>query len=316
MSPAPTSGKICIVCGQDCSHKPRSKDRQGRYTCDDCSTRRKADSARNHAAPAPAAADEIIPFLEEDSAPSRSAAGSPCPHCARPMMADAIICMGCGFNRSTGRNVTTAMEEAEGGAPTRPRKPRPNDVVAPLKCKKCGYDLSGLKSLTCPECGTLNHLRTVKRERELAESKRQARKAWIAPVIMFVVGLSISTGIVALAGGGPAVLAHLVSFGLTLVIAGVVYFVCSLLWIGFDEPLPMTALRLMGVVALGDIGFTLVDLSPFRPFYIWIIPTIIYCAILAQVMEVDYEDAVIVAVATGVLKVFAVLYIMHLLGML
>jgi hypothetical protein len=33
-------------------------------------------------------------------------------------------------------------------------------------------------------------------------------------------------------------------------------------------------------------------------------------------MEVDYEDAVIVAVATGVLKVFAVLYIMHLLGML
>lgn len=315
MSPAPTSGKICIVCGQDCSHKPRSKDKQGRYTCDDCSTRRRAEPPRDHAAPAPAD-DDIIPFVEEDSAPSRPAAGSPCPNCARPMMADSIICMGCGFNRSTGRNVTTAMEVAEGGAPAKPRKPRADDAVAPPKCKKCGYELRGLKSLTCPECGTLNHLRTAKRERELAESKRQARKAWIAPVIMTVVGLSISTGIVALAGGGPEVLAHLMSFGLTLVIAGVVYFVCSLLWIGFDEPLPMTALRLMGVVALGDIGFTLVGLSPFRPIYIWIIPTIIYCAILAQVMEVDYEDAVIVAVATGVLKVFAVLYIMHLLGML
>ena len=160
------------------------------------------------------------------------------------------------------------------------------------------------------------HEQSERRERELAESKRQARKAWISPVIMTIVGLSISTGIVALAGGGPEVLAHLMNFGLTLVIAGVVYFVCSLLWIGFDEPLPMTALRLMGAVALGDIAFTLVGLSPFRPIYIWIIPTIIYCVILAQVMEVDYEDAVIVAVVTGVLKVFAVLYLMHLMGML
>lgn len=315
MTQAPASGKICIVCGQDCSHKPRSKDKQGRYTCDDCAMRRKAEPGRNHAAPAPAD-DEIIPFLEEEATPAQPAAGSPCPNCARPMMADSIICMGCGFNRSTSRNVTTAVEEAEGGAPARPRKPRPNDVVAPLKCKECGYELRGLKSLTCPECGTLNRLRTVRRERELAESKRQARKAWSSPIIMAVVGVSISTGVVALAGGGPAVLEHLISFGLTLVIAGVVYFVCSLLWIGFDEPLPMTALRLTGAVALGDIGFTLVSLSPFRPFYIWIIPTIIYCVILAQVMEVDYEDAVIVAVVTGVLKVVAVLYIMHLMGML
>lgn len=317
MSQAPAPSKICMVCKQDCSHRPRSKDKQGRYTCDECTERRGAPvRSPAGAASSPPADDDIIPFLEEESAPARPAAGGPCPNCARPMMAESIICMGCGFNRTTGRNVTTAMEELEGGAPSKPRKPKASEPIEPLKCKKCGYELRGLNSLTCPECGTVNQLRTAKRERELAESKRQARKAWISPVIMTIVGLSVSSGIVAMASGGPEVVGHLISFAMTLVIAGVVYFVCSLLWIGFDEPLPMTALRLMGAVALGNIGFTLIGLLPYKPMLIWVIPTIIYCLILAHVMEVDYEDAVIVAVVTGVLKLFAALYLMHLLGII
>lgn len=324
MSQASTPAKICVLCMQDCSNKPRSKDKQGRYTCEECAAKRKTaggpvavGAAAVGASKPPAAVpadDEVIPFLEEESVASKPVAVA-CPNCARPLSGDAVICMGCGFNRQTGRNVTTAMEEAEGGAPAK-RKARKPDVLTPLKCKQCGYDMQGLKSLTCPECGTENRLRSAKRERELAESKRIARKAWISPVIMTAVGLGITCSIVAAAEGGPAVVGHLMNFGISLVIGFIVYFVCSLMWIGFDEPIPMTALRLMGAIALGNIGFTLVGLSPIRPMLLWAAPTIVYFLILSHVMEIDYEDAVIVAIITSVIKVFAIAYIMYSLGML
>ncbi len=36
MSEPAASGKICVVCGQDCAGKPRVKDPQGRYSCKSC----------------------------------------------------------------------------------------------------------------------------------------------------------------------------------------------------------------------------------------------------------------------------------------
>ncbi|MBM4108650.1 MAG: hypothetical protein FJ255_07530 [Phycisphaerae bacterium] len=36
----PIQAKICSRCGEDCSNKPRQKDRQGRYVCADCASTR------------------------------------------------------------------------------------------------------------------------------------------------------------------------------------------------------------------------------------------------------------------------------------
>ncbi|MDZ4756204.1 MAG: hypothetical protein SGJ11_17140 [Phycisphaerae bacterium] len=91
----------------------------------------------------------------------------------------------------------------------------------------------------------------------------------------------------------------------------VVYLLCSFAWIGFDEPLPMTALRLAGVYALANIGYMLLYIfgtmtMGFLTIGIWAVPTMIYIGLLAQIMEVDFEDALIVAIITTVVKIFAV----------
>lgn len=316
--------KICISCGQDCSRKPRSKDKQGRYTCDECSTRPKAAGAlptpNGHATDSPMpivaapADDGTIPFLDEESVASKPTVIA-CPNCARPLASDAMICMGCGFNRATGRNVTTAMgdDDAAGSGGKGTGKKKAKGKGPPRKCSSCGHDLSGLKSLTCPECGKVNP-RPNRRDYDREEARRVVRNAWVQPIIMTAVGLTVSTLIVVAARGEADALAHLILFGASLIIGLAVYIVCSFLWIGFDEPLPMTALRLMGVYALADIGYTLVGLVPMSGFGVmglgmWIAPTVVYFLLLAQIMELDIEDAVIVAVATSILKIYTFMFI-------
>ncbi len=316
MSGAAASAKVCIICKQDCSRKPRSKDKQGRYTCDECAASAKAARVTAPAEPSAVAADDdgAIPFLEEESATSRPAMVG-CPNCARPLASDAVICMGCGFNRATGRNVTTAM--GEGAAPGEPSAGRGRGgragKAAGRKCKSCGYDLRGLSTAKCPECGTVN-VKPTRQERDREDAARVRRNAWLHPIIMIVVGLTVISIMVGAAHGSAAVAGQLVAFGISVVLGLLVYLFCSVLWIGFDEPIPLTALRLTGVYALADIGYTAIGLLPiqvgiFMGFGFWTAATVIYVLLLSHIMELDLVDAIIVAIVTTVAKVIIVGFI-------
>lgn len=106
MSAPESPAKICVVCGEDCSQRQRVRDAQGKYTCKDCVEKR--------AAAKPAAAAPRTAPAEVDAA----MAGfdfEPCPGCGAPLAGKANICMSCGYNKTTGKQIKTKVVAAPKG---------------------------------------------------------------------------------------------------------------------------------------------------------------------------------------------------------
>ena len=112
--------KICVICRDDCSDRPRTKDSKGRYYCKPCYERalkryqeKKAAAARRQRQqPAPEVRADLI-GLEDDVAaadqPTQAPApGAVCPSCDRPLPSDSKICVECGINVETGRSIVTS----------------------------------------------------------------------------------------------------------------------------------------------------------------------------------------------------------------
>jgi type IV secretory pathway VirB3-like protein len=125
MSADPTTAtKLCTVCGIDCAGKPRIKDQQGRYICKECFDKAK-QTRQTQKSPPPAAgaptATVAVPadgdnsfLLAMGSKESTGTAGTkPCPECGRAMPTNAIICVGCGFNTSTGKRLSVKVLKAK-----------------------------------------------------------------------------------------------------------------------------------------------------------------------------------------------------------
>ncbi len=122
--------KICLVCGEDVSNKPRTKDAQGRYVCKACveakrasapasaaSTKSAGESAprpKTAAKPAQVASsggeDAILAALVDDATKDL---GDPCPQCGVAMKKGAAICTRCGFNPEIGKTLRTRVMAAE-----------------------------------------------------------------------------------------------------------------------------------------------------------------------------------------------------------
>ena len=118
--------KLCARCKADVSGKPRMKDPQGRYFCEDCVKALKAKQSRDSKpAPAPKATGDVMADLVEGAIGHM---GEPCEVCQAPMEANAIICTRCGHNRQTGRDVKTRVlaapkEKKQKSALARPSEP-------------------------------------------------------------------------------------------------------------------------------------------------------------------------------------------------
>ncbi len=101
--------KICIVCGEDCSSKPRTKDARGRYYCTPC-YQRAAKPRKSSTASVGAGASGLLPPESsddldwlKDALPAGSGGGGlPCPGCGAPLDSGAVLCMSCGYNMQTG----------------------------------------------------------------------------------------------------------------------------------------------------------------------------------------------------------------------
>jgi hypothetical protein len=117
--------KTCRICGQDCSDRPRTKDRKGRYYCRECyeETRKslmaraavpgsearpieRADSPTANPVEVEPDGDEAAEsewvVLEPDS-PAVHTEASLCPSCGGIVPANSAICARCGHNKRTGQ---------------------------------------------------------------------------------------------------------------------------------------------------------------------------------------------------------------------
>lgn len=125
-NPPASPAKSCSICGIDVTGKPRAKDAQGRYLCQDClaKARQTKDVQKNPPAPAPQnpGAKPQTPPPDNDNSfllglgAKNSVAESgtkPCPECGRALASDAVICVGCGYNFERGKRMQVKVVKAK-----------------------------------------------------------------------------------------------------------------------------------------------------------------------------------------------------------
>ena len=143
----PPPAKSCVICGEDCTHRPHKWDERGRFYCKSC-----FEQARKHlklektfqpppekSIPgnplkvSPRVADGRATKATEVMAGTVRTAPTPppvvasiaqaskCPACGRTIAAGASICMSCGYDTQTGHHVDVRTARANAPLPPRDR---------------------------------------------------------------------------------------------------------------------------------------------------------------------------------------------------
>jgi hypothetical protein len=199
-----------------------------------------------------------------------------CASCSKVVNADVYVCPYCNY-------------DARFGPPAKLKTPLHT-------CRNCGYDLAGLPEPVCPECGTRNPRRSSRAHEYEEDSREVAKWAYLRPAIMLGTGLVGITLFGLLAQGNPLYAAYaLIQYAVEVPIVLGVYIACCALWIGFDMPLRLIALRLAGIFAVVDLVGDIVGLFPVA-IVSWSITGILYIWMLSQELELEYQDALIIAV--------------------
>jgi hypothetical protein len=289
--------KICATCNKDVSKSPRSKDRNGVYYCIPCTESTEAAVARKQQAavrvPAARQATPPPPIEETfDLAPVQAAAPPPtrpCPSCQNIILADVAECPYCGHdeNRKTKGKAEKGRSE--------------------VKCSKCGYVLKGLRSFRCPECGTVNA--PASKADLLKEDSRQIAKwAYLRPVIMFALGMLGIIVFNVVSGHTEKLPFYFIKYLVGVPVGLLVYFICCLVWVGFDMPLHLIALRIAGIYAVVDLVALFLELLPsarISVFFIgpWSLYALIYVFLMKSELDLELSDAAIISALTGFAKI-------------
>lgn len=209
-----------------------------------------------------------------------------CAACGRIMAKSSVICVSCGHNRETGRNVGTGRLAGAGKA-----------------CSKCGYDMTGAPTVRCPECGTVN-TKKGRRDHDREYSKQIARAAYIRPLMQVAIALPIAFLLACHQGGLATGVVYLFQFGVSLPVGTIAFFLVCLMLTGFDEPLHVAGLKLAGIFAIADVVSLVFNYIP-MPWIHWAVPLAIYVGMLMEEFDLEMMEAGVLAVLTFIFKMGA-----------
>ncbi len=259
--------KVCVVCKQDVSKKPRVKDPQGRYLCEACY----AETEAKQRAPS------ALKAVSKPAQPSPSASGTaPSKPSSKPAPTDDGVfdsieqldggdagefMLPEGYDPSLALAAATAKPEPAVRVPppqTKGGKGKKGGPAAEFLCRHCGYNMAGALTMRCPECGKMN---MSPKNDALIDTEREVRRnTYLRPVVLTAIGLIGS--LIALIAGGVGVEAYVVVFGfwlLSVPVGLLTFWICSLIFLEYDAPFHITAMRLSGIYAcvgiLDAIGY-------------------------------------------------------------
>lgn len=159
-----------------------------------------------------------------------------------------------------------------------------------LTCPNCKYDLRGSSFDRCPECGMQISQSVISRAEH-----NLFREVYLEPLIYLVGGLAFMGLISYFAGGVPYVIGMSILFGASAVAGWIIFFALSIFWIGFDQPIHVTMVRLAGAYATAFAVFSVMSLIPIFCFAI-IIPGFVLVGLLMHLLEIDRLEAVLTAI--------------------
>lgn len=307
--------KICGICHQDCSDRPRVKDQRGRYFCKAC-----AAAHAGRAAPAPAPASQPVaqadtqpdehPYALDDADPGSSPLpielldhverSTPCPACMHSMPPGAKVCVACGYHVEKGIQSSTQIEKTK---TKRGRK---------YQCRECGYDLRGLRSGVCPECGT--RIKLTKEEERERIARDVLKEEWRKPGIYFAVGAGGLALFHTILGQPEALVGYAILLAAQILVGYAVLWLCFSFLGDIGTPL-LNLVRLASIYVVVDLIGVFVGFIP-----IFIIPFVIkllaYIGLFSDAFDTDWQDAFLVIFLTWLAKValllIAVFYIPQL----
>lgn len=310
--------KNCVMCGVDCSTKPRVKDPHGRYYCQPCfdsanaknvKTRAATDSGdepfrlddpafEDNAPPAGQAHEDIIPLAPVEV---RSGTPAPCQKCGSSWMPGAMACVVCGT--APGEKKKPAGGPKPGAAKAKPGKPVP--------CAKCGYDLRGLRSFHCPECGHKNPA-SIKPSTLSDTSREVARQAYTKPLIWMAVGLVVTTFVDLGRGEYVSLAVSAVMFPITVILAYATLWVLCAVWLGMTSSALLMLVQvaaihgiIMGVASVMDLTFT-------PGIFKLVLYGVIYVYLLTEWMDMDSMDARMAAAGVYITQCVCVVLLLML----
>lgn len=225
---------------------------------------------------------DIIP-LADDQAPD-PAPGHPreCPQCGIILRRASVICTACGFHTGTGAPLAAGQPAAPGS-----------------QCRGCGYDMTGLPNVRCPECGEVNFGSAAHKSGPSVDAAL-TRREYMTPAVMLAIGLAVAT--TAALPGEPLrdVARYLASYGAAVPIILVLYIAAGLLWIGIDAPIRLTALQLAAAVAVGDAAWSLGLLVLPVASLAYGLMAFAWFWVLSDVLDLDVQDAALMTlILTG-----------------
>lgn len=216
-----------------------------------------------------------------------------------------VVCVNCGFDRRKGFQKGTGIgaSKRKGGE---------------LLCPECGYDMKGLATNTCPECGekvSPERMRIARRERE---QKSMYVWLYLTPILLTLGG----TGLAVWQSDamGMPIEAYFLVFAVEVVLAMMIYVGCGVTWIGFAVPIPVAALQLIGCLSFMEgARWTARNMLKGLPSVIYLniaiygFIMILTAGLMAKVMDMDMEDAAMVCTLIS-LVAFFVLPVMAVMG--
>ncbi|MFM9956742.1 MAG: hypothetical protein ACKVZJ_01590 [Phycisphaerales bacterium] len=84
------------------------------------------------------------------------------------------------------------------------------------------------------------------------------------------------------------------------------FMLCSMMWIGFDQPLGITALRLAAIYAIVDavlVGFELIPGFASLTFLSWLLALGLFITLMTNWLELETKDAIAVAFVSQFIRV-------------
>ncbi|MEM8757331.1 MAG: hypothetical protein AAGF47_06075 [Planctomycetota bacterium] len=187
----------------------------------------------------------------------------------------------------------------------------------PLPCPACGYDLRGLRSGVCSECGTLIDESAVREAREINAGLRRRRLfkrdglAWraaeaVAPLgsrrawggrgisALVLAGLAVGSIVGLAAGGTDGLLAYLGYAAIAVVGAWLIFGVLSLVWLGFDQTVPVMLGQVAAAIVPTTAAAQLIMLvgGPMAPLFS-LVAVVVLVVLLMEIADLDPAEALI-----------------------
>ncbi len=156
-------------------------------------------------------------------------------------------------------------------------------------CHACGADLSSVTGMTCPACGARPDVSTPRAADAPPPAHELAKPAIILVLSLGAIALYLT------AGWSYPVATAAAAVGLQALLGVAVFVVCTMTWLGADDPLPINLLRLASIYAATWAALFPITHLPLIYFMMLIIPFGIFVVLHITLLGLELAEAFVLA---------------------